>query len=423
MDFSNITATQNEEAWFDDYVQLVIASEPPQLPPTHQKIGSTETEWFEIEPGKVIIATEGGTIDDRYLAHCVVRSQLADRYVCLAHDMDRDPDEPIDMFEDEEFHTAALKYGSWTDVMAKAKRLIQSGAVQILRNSVNNVVAQVQGDHGSHQTEFSRDDPNSSVITQWLCDCPWAQFSHGRTRQWKKYEDRVCSHALAAYWKALSTPLDEEFDPSNPSLPTQPTPFNAPPGTADPTQGGPGGFDSAPPAMQVAPGEGLEPPQLIQPEQPLNYPAPPGNEILPQFPNPLLPPVNPISVPGLKQPSPLNPIQWPGGTFSSWRFGDTDVSTEDPWANGNLVSLRYDDVGTALGRSEAHGAGQPMNIPAGSVGEILGTDPTGLVNVYYTGPAKQNGPMEPHGVSAWHWRNDLVLRPELKKPGPAVKRR
>jgi hypothetical protein len=99
---------------------------------------------------------------------------------------------------------------SWDDVMSKAKRLILGGGVALHRNGVHNIAATVQGDHGTYQTEIGRDDPNTRVITTWNCSCPWSQFAWDRTRQWKQYEGRTCSHTLAAFWKALATPLDED---------------------------------------------------------------------------------------------------------------------------------------------------------------------------------------------------------------------
>ena len=81
-------------------------------------------------------------------------------------------------------------------------------------NGTNNVVGQVQGDHGDYQTEIGRDDPNSRAITTWQCECPWDQFAWQRTRQWKKYEGRVCSHVLATYWLSQQLPLDEDAHPA-----------------------------------------------------------------------------------------------------------------------------------------------------------------------------------------------------------------
>jgi hypothetical protein len=84
----------------------------------------------------------------------------------------------------------------------------------------------------------------------------------------------------------------------------------------------------------------------------------------------------------------------------------------------------HEDQGTAMGRSDAHGSGTPQTIPANSIGEVLGQDPsTGLVDVMFTGPANENGPMEPYYVRGWFWPSDLTPRPDIPKPGPAIRRR
>jgi prophage maintenance system killer protein len=105
---------------------------------------------------------------------------------------------------------SSYKEAAWADVMAKAKRLILEGNVTLHRNGWNNIVATVAGDHGVYEVEAGRDDPHSRVVTTWRCDCPWGHFSRDRTRQWKKLEGRLCSHALSMLWKGEATPLDDD---------------------------------------------------------------------------------------------------------------------------------------------------------------------------------------------------------------------
>jgi len=114
---------------------------------------------------------------------------------------------------------------AWGDIVAKAKRLIQSGKVTILHNTANAVYGHVVGDHGEYETSISRTDPTTSIIEMWTCTCPWDQFAFQRTRKWKKYEGRVCSHVLATYWKAKSTPLDDGTEPTPDGEPPKPAPF------------------------------------------------------------------------------------------------------------------------------------------------------------------------------------------------------
>lgn len=149
---------------------------------------------------------------------------------------------------DDEFdwhESRVQKTAAWPDIMAKAKRLIQSGNVTLLRNGMNNIVAHVIGDHGEYQCEISRDDPDSRAITQWTCECPWDQYAFQRTRQWKKYEGRPCAHVLAAYWKSLATPVDDQ-------------PTGMPPGTPP---AGPAVSPGMGQGMGLPPGGGIATPQ------------------------------------------------------------------------------------------------------------------------------------------------------------------
>jgi GNAT superfamily N-acetyltransferase len=91
-----------------------------------------------------------------------------------------------------EQYGAMVHQGSWDDIVQKALRLIQSGQVTILRNAPHHLMGHVIGDHGEYNTEISRTDPSSNVIEQWQCDCPWDQFAFNRTREWKRFEGRVC---------------------------------------------------------------------------------------------------------------------------------------------------------------------------------------------------------------------------------------
>jgi hypothetical protein len=140
----------------------------------------------------------------------------------------------------------------------------------------------------------------------------------------------------------------------------------------------------------------------------------------------------------MRQPSPLNPVQYPGGTFSSVNDGwDLTPDPDKIWhmaapqpqgfVNGNIVSTKQDDHGIWVGKSEEHGAGSPAKIPAGSVGEVLGQDPvTGMVNVLFMNEAlgvNEFGPLMPYGATAWFFPSQLAERPDIKRPGPAIKRR
>jgi 8-oxo-dGTP pyrophosphatase MutT (NUDIX family) len=395
----SITKVIDEDDWFEGYLKLALSVKPPSLPAKRQKLGATSIQWFECEPGVAFIDTKGGTPDDRVIARQYMRSMLAghgyrgaqyeidhnterlpqdeiDRLyqAWLTHpcpkcggkmhddymhgpecqqceffppspwyvgDWDENDGEPSDLLEEGDPRMpgrhAMVKESKWSDIMAKAKRLIQQGGTQLLRNGANNIVGMVAGDHGQYQTEISRDDPNSQAITTWQCDCPWDQYAWQRTRQWKKYEGRPCSHVLATFWKSLATPLDEEYQ----------GPAQAPgaPPMAAPAPGAP----PAPPILQGLPG-GAPMPPVAQPGQAIGTPPIPGMppEVLPPFPmEGQLEPLPPqVSIPGAKPQTPLNPMQWPGGTYSSTEWEDLSKTSRD-WTTCSQGHTHWGPEGAA----------------------------------------------------------------------------
>lgn len=250
-------------------------------------------------------------------------------------------------------HIAAMQHdASWADVAAKAKRLVQQGKVTILRNAPHHVMAHVVGDGtdnggepDEHDVEISRHDPASQIIEQWNCDCAWAQYAFDRTRKWKKFEGRVCSHVLATYWKARSTPLDlqdqepgfqsgpgQKIGPTAPgqqilpgmtpddlanqqqqqqpeTLPDedQTTPPSVPPPA--PSAVPPSNADISIPKQPTSPYTTPKEPVVPQRQQLqlFDITAPPGMQPTPQ--------ALPVSTPGGRPPTPGNPVQFPG-TFS-----------------------------------------------------------------------------------------------------------
>jgi hypothetical protein len=423
------TATLDEDSYFEDLVLAIISSESKPLPPIEQQFGDVAVRWEDVGRRCAFVQSLGGTSDDRGLLETVVMEQLKPfGYRRAAW----------------EIEDVMRKTADWNDVMTKAKRLIQSGSVRILRNGYDKIVAKVNGDHGTYQPEISRQDPNSRAITGSNCDCGWGEFQNTpRTREFKQYQDRVCSHILAAFWQSMSTPIDEDADPGN--QPDQQSLFTGTPGGtgANPASGimqqmqglqSPSGLATPPQGQQM---------QMDMGGAPGGAQGSPGAapaDILPQFPMANQPaPANPASIPGLKGPTPTDPVAMPagpGGAFSSvsWRFGggfngEIDIppsplgETTTPYNNGDLVQLRYPDTGTLVGRSEQHGAGQPFDLTPGMVGEVLGTHPsTGMVNVLYMGaPFDKNKAMEPFGATAWHFPS--YLAPSANRPpGPAIRR-
>lgn len=422
----NVTKVTDEDDWFERYVRLALSVTPPPLPQRRHKLGATNVSWFETEPGVAFIDARGGTPDDRVLATKYLKSMLAGHgYRVAQYEVDYDTTLPWPTI------TAGLKkQAKWGDIMAKAKRLIQTGKVQLLRNGAENVVGKVIGDHGEYQTEFSREDPNSQSMTQWQCDCPWDQYAWQRTRQWKKYEGRPCAHVLATWWASQSHPVDEDAHPSV----TQ-----APAGQAMPAPG-PQTFGPDPMTQPMGPGQPPVGPMQapVMPGQAVGTPPIPGMppEVLPPFPmeGQLEPPQpTPVSIPGAKPPSPANPAQWPGGTLSSVRDGwdNAFVTASDPFkpqpegfANGNIVQLIGSEMGVMEGKSDDHGNGQYTEITPNSTGEVLGThEQPGLGTLVEVIFPLGGGELTPYHIRAWLRPDQLAARPDIRRPGPMIKRR
>lgn len=394
-------------------------SVPPRIPDRERFIGSCHTEWWECEPGIAFISTTGGTVDDRQFAEALLRTELATVGI-------RQAAFTVDPTED------FRKTADWNEIQNKAMRLIQSGNVTLHRNGYNNIVATVVGDHGTYQSEISRDDPSSRTITQWTCDCPWDQYAFQRTRQWKKYEARPCAHVLATYWKGLSTPLDEDVDPTKQQIgPGQAMPGGR--GQGDPMEQGPMGIGSpnvvfnpdgtmsprTPPGQEMMPGMGQ--PQL--PTQPLvpgmqgvapgmnpqqmqmQYAQPAQNPLIPPFPGAPPEPM-PTSVPGgTPGPYPANPMQQ-GGTLSRvihvGKAGDTFLPDTS-------ARVEEDTMGQSEGREGATDAGQWMNVPKGTNVVVVYQDPN-------TGWVECLMPLKGGRMTSYHVR--FFIEPEKLTPLP-----
>ena len=95
------------------------------------------------------------------------------------------------------FHVTA----SWRDVQQKAKRIREKSGVKVISVAGTYIVAEVQGDTNTYETRLQR-MAGSSAVAMWECGCKWATYSWGRSGRWKKYEGRMCSHALALTYEA-----------------------------------------------------------------------------------------------------------------------------------------------------------------------------------------------------------------------------
>jgi hypothetical protein len=252
-------------------------------------------------------------------------------------------------------------------------------------------------------------------------NCDWGAFMNTpRTRQWKQYQNAPCAHLMALWWLAQSMPLDTGEGNDNP----------APNGQGDMSQFSPLKDN---PIMNFAPNQpganipGLTPrpdtgtmQRTFGPDESEGFTAGPGNPeaALPQA------PLEPIdvdpngSVPGKKPPSPANPIQYPGGTYSSIK------ESADMFIEGEMVQAKNDDWGTMVGDPGYGGVGQPIQIPAGTIGEVRGVHPsTGMVEVLFNqGPFLQKGKMQAWGATAWYMPNEIQHRPDLRGSSPMIRR-
>jgi hypothetical protein len=88
----------------------------------------------------------------------------------------------------------------WVEVRDKATQMRSQGRVRIISVNEPWVTAEVQGDGGVYQTTIMR-QPGTQAVAVWECGCPWDDYSWGRSGRWKKYEGRMCSHALALMYE------------------------------------------------------------------------------------------------------------------------------------------------------------------------------------------------------------------------------
>lgn len=92
---------------------------------------------------------------------------------------------------------------TWMDVQAKARRIRREGYVKIVAASNTFVSGEVKGDNGVYETQLNY-VPGTRKVADWACGCKWAAYTWGRSPQYKRFEGRLCSHALATQYEANS---------------------------------------------------------------------------------------------------------------------------------------------------------------------------------------------------------------------------
>ena len=111
--------------------------------------------------------------------------------------------------------------------------------------------------------------------------------------------------------------------------------------------------------------------------------------------------------------------------FSAW--GPYNEQPEG-FVNGNIVQILGTDMGVAEGRDPTNPlTGQYMDIRSNTrgIGEVMGIDNLPgigqVVEVIF--PLDKTGELEPYHIRAWLNPNQLKLRPDIRRPGPMLKRR
>lgn len=97
------------------------------------------------------------------------------------------------------FHVTA----SWADVQRKAKRIRAEGGVTILVASHDGIGGTVQGEHGVYEALLVY-RPGTRKVADWTCGCRWAAYAFDRSPEFRHFEGRKCSHALALQYEAQS---------------------------------------------------------------------------------------------------------------------------------------------------------------------------------------------------------------------------
>lgn len=99
-------------------------------------------------------------------------------------------------------HEWALHFhSSWKDVQSKATRIRNEGHVRVVSATGGYITSEVRGDSNIYQCTIMR-APGSKAAAMWECGCAWSNYSWARSGRWKKYEGRMCSHALATLYEA-----------------------------------------------------------------------------------------------------------------------------------------------------------------------------------------------------------------------------
>ena len=134
--------------------------------------------------------------------------------------------------------SAAFRFeftASWSDVVAKAKRIRKSGRVRITHSSPGMVIGEVGGDHDVYETGIQRVAGHPQTIQHWACGCPWGSFRQDKSLP-GRLNGRPCSHTMALQFEALSRTnrhkkVDQDLSAADLGVPHQVVVKSMPPWT------------------------------------------------------------------------------------------------------------------------------------------------------------------------------------------------
>lgn len=109
---------------------------------------------------------------------------------------------------------------SWSDVVAKAKRIRKEGRVRITHASPGLVIGAVSGDHDVYETGIQRPPHKPQTIQHWACGCPWASFHQDKSLG-TRYAGRPCSHVMALQFEAQARSMFGGQVKEDPGVPSQ----------------------------------------------------------------------------------------------------------------------------------------------------------------------------------------------------------
>ena len=96
------------------------------------------------------------------------------------------------------------KEAAYKDVREKALALRAAGGVNLIRHDADIVASQVTSGDNTYDVTLKRQGPDLHGISQWDCNCKWAQHAFSLDGKLRKYRERMCSHAWATFFEIQS---------------------------------------------------------------------------------------------------------------------------------------------------------------------------------------------------------------------------